>query len=540
MDVFIDHELRFVPPPALLEPLRKRVTWPNPERAAMARRGRYAGAVPADWCALDVRTGDAQARLPRGLLPQLQEAAREAQVDVQWVPRVTWDPAARRVPLTDLHVELRDYQIEAVDQCVSKRQGVVVLPCGAGKSTVGSALILSLNQRAVIVTPSVDIAEQWVATLRRLRPEALIRVVHGGVDWSGAPLAPGEIAVGVDDSLATDRARPLLRSAGVLVTDETHRIASKTWRGIVACCPARWRIGLTATPERADGWDMLLPCLLGPVILERSQQWLVSRGYLAQPTVYPVATGAASASTDYRWSVVCPRCRKEVEVEEAKVRAGMVRCPKIVQMSKRRRDVCGEAFPPDIEVTRTFSVGRAGSRVASDPERLELVRRICAWAMPRDRDVLVLVPRVAAVARLVKLLVADGVRAVGLTGSESRKVREAALAALGRREYRVLVATQLADEGLDLPRMDTLVNTSAGVAAGNAAQRVGRVCRPCGNAPLVFDFVDGGDNYGRQWRARSLAYRKAYGEVAVPERKPIPLRDALARCEVKGEPGRMF
>lgn len=818
MDVIIDHELRFVPPKALVEALRQKVSWPNPERAALARRGVDYTRAPAEWCALEMAPGDATARLPRGLLPQLQAAAQAAGVPIRWVPRVVWDSTAQRVPLPELRVQLRDYQEEAVDLCVERRQGVVVLPCGcltgdaeivvnragkafrssladlvfgfnsqngrrwdpsiptriqsvnadgmrrldevvrafptgtkevfrvtlengqaikatadhrfltpdgwrrlheltpgrvvmvvetgrksktgpdqrergerkkyvrragmlhhpyatswissrsrdrgmtfslvpehrlvmeaalngmalaefvkrikagdieglrfldprvydvhhrdrntenndlsnlevldskehqrvhgtaetgknchpfarperiksiepagmeqtydltmkapeanyvangfvvhnSGKTLTGSALLLSLNQRSAVVTPSVDIAEQWVSTLRRLRPEALIRVVHGGVSWSGAPLAPGEIAVGVDDSLAQEAARPLLRSAGLLITDETHRVASKTWRGIVACCPARWRIGFTATPERADGWDMLLPCLLGPVLLERSQQWLVGRGYLAQPTVYPVATGTASASTDYRYTVTCPRCRKESEVDPAKVRTGMVRCAKVVWVAKRRRDTCGQAFPADIEVSRAFSVGRAGSRVAGDPERLELVRRICAWAMPRDRDVLVLVPRVALVPKLVKLLVADGVPAVGLTGSEPRKGRAAALAALGRREYRVLVATQLADEGLDLPRLDTLVNTSAGVAAGNAAQRVGRVCRPCGNAPLVFDFVDGGDNYARQWRARSLAYRKAYGEVAVADKKPLALTDALSRCEVKGEPGRLF
>lgn len=816
MDVFIDHELRFRPPSALLEPLRKLVTWPNPERAIVAQSGRPYHHVPAEWCALDIVAGDAQARLPRGLLPQLRDAAKAANVGVRWVPRVTFDPGAQEVPLSGLVGTLRDYQIEAVQSAKQQRQGVVVLPCGcltgdaeivvnragkafrssladlvrgfngqnrgqkwdpsipiriqavdadgmrrldevvrafptgtkevfrvvlhngqtikatadhrfltpdgwrrlhelapdrvvmvvetgrksktgldqrehgerkkyvrkggmlhhpystswtssrsrdrgmkfalvpehrlvveaalngmalaefiarikagnidglkfldpgvydvhhidrntennelsnlevlkksehqrvhataetgkhchpfarperiksiesagmeqtydltmkapeanyvangfvvhnSGKTVTGCAFVIHLNQRAVVVVPSVDICEQWVRTLRRLRPGVKVRAVHGGEDWSDTPLTPGEIAVGVDDSLV--KAGKLLASAGVLVTDETHRVASKTWRAIVAQCPARWRIGFTATPERADGWGLLLPCLLGPVLLERSQRWLVEQGYLAQPTIYAVATGTEALATDYRTTTTCPRCKKEIEVDETRVRLGFVRCEKVV-MVRKRRDVCGGAIPVDAVIERTFSVGRAGSRVASSQERLSLVRQVCRWSVDRDRDVLVLVPRVSVVGGLVKQLVADGIPAVGLTGAENRKVRAAALEALGQRRYRVLVATQLADEGLDLPRMDTLVNTSAGKAAGNAAQRVGRVCRPEGNPPLVFDFVDGGSAYMRQWQARSRAYRRAYGEISVPEKKPIPLREVLVRCEVKGEPGRMF
>lgn len=528
MEVIVDHEFRFNPPQALVDALIPLVSFPNPERAKVAKSGRPFHHIPAEWCALERPRGDAQARLPRGCLPQLQEAARRAGVPLTWVSRVTYDPAAQVVPLERLAGTLRDYQVEAVEACAQKRQGVVTIACGGGKTRVGSALVIHLNQRAVVVTPSVFICQQWVDTIRSLYPSAKVRVVHGASDWSGAPLEPGEIAVGVDDSLAQDRARPMLASAGVLVTDETHRVASKTWRAIVAACPARWRIGLTATPERPDGWDVLLPVLLGPVLLERSQQWLVGRGYLAQPTVFGVATGVAAKGTDFRYAVTCRSCGKQVAVDPVKVQAGLERCRAVVVIRKKR-DVCNAQVSPDAVVEKTFSVGKAGSRVADDPDRLDAVREIAAWAMARDRDVLVLTPRVAAVAKVVRALLEDGVPAAGLTGAEGPKVRARVLADIAARRVRVLVATQLADEGLDIPRTDTLVNTSAGVAAGNAAQRVGRICRPSGQAPVVFDFVDGGENYARQWRARALAYRRAYGEVAVPERKPIPLADVLAR-----------
>lgn len=818
MEVIIDHELRFNPPAALVEALKARVSWPNPERAQVAARGRSYHHVPAEWCALDYRPGNAQARLPRGLLAQLRAAAAEVGVPITWKPRVTWDRDAPRVPLDQLKVTLRDYQAEGVQVCADKLQGVVVLPCGcltgdseivvnragkafrttladlvhkfnggggwnsriptriqsvdangmrrldevvrafptgrkevfkvtledgksikassdhrfltetgwkrlhelsvgdevmvvevgrkkksgpdqrergerkkykrksgmhhhpfatkwtsnrsrdrgcefalvpehrlvveaemngmplgpfirrikagdvaglkfldpskfdvhhidrntenndrsnlevldsiehqrkhghgdngehchpfaeparivsivsdgvrdtfdltmkakeanyvangfvvhnSGKTCTGAVILLHLNQRSVVVAPSIAIADQWVETLRRIKPDVQIREVHGSTTWTDTPLGPTEIAVGVDDSLAQPRARRILASAGVLITDETHRVASKTWQAIVTACSARWRIGLTATPERVDGWHVLLPCLLGPVLLQREQQWLVQRGYLAQPTIFPIDTGVESTGSDFVRRITCAGCKRPFPVkpeDEIKQRVGLLRCPNKVKIGKRY-DVCGKPVPPLAQVEQTFNVGKAGSRVAANPDRMEKVRTICSWAMDHDRDVLVLTPRVSAVATIVKALQEVGVPAVGLTGPESRSTRTRVLGEVRRRVYRVLVATQLADEGLDLPRMDTLVNTSAGKAAGNAAQRVGRVCRPDGNMPLVFDFVDGGAAYTRQWQARRTAYRKAYGEVALPVKKPIPLRDALAQCEVKGEPGRMF
>ncbi|WP_333729458.1 DEAD/DEAH box helicase family protein, partial [Listeria monocytogenes] len=58
--------------------------------------------------------------------------------------RVTYDPAAQIVPLERLSGTLRDYQIEAVEVCAQKRQGIVVLACGGGKTRVGSALVIYL------------------------------------------------------------------------------------------------------------------------------------------------------------------------------------------------------------------------------------------------------------------------------------------------------------------------------------------------------------------------------------------------------------
>ena len=527
--ITIDHSIRF--PAAsgqVVTELRKLLTYENPEREKFLRAGRPVGRVPEHWCAVEQQAGSGEVVVPRGAVAQVREACKAAGVEIEWSARVTWDQTAKTTPLDALDVQGRDYQVEAVEKCAAGKQGVVVLPCGGGKTMVGALLTAHLGQRAVIVCPTTDIRDQWVETLRRVSGGKLkIRVIGGDTDWSGVTLAPGEVAVGVDDSLTADRAVPMLRSAGLLIFDEAHRLASKTWRAIVSVCAARWRIGFTATPERADGWDLLLPLLLGPVLLERSQRWLVEQGYLAQPTVYALAVQTQTSTTDYVYRALCDTCKRDVTVDPDAIKTGLVKCTNTVGTG-RKRDVCNAPIPWDAAVSKTFNTGRAGTRMAKDPARVGLLLDVVRWAHARGRVVLVLLARVTAVPALVRDLAGVGIDAVGLTGKETRASRVNALRRVRAGQVRVVVATTVADEGLDLPEADTLVNANPGKASGTSTQRVGRICRPKGLEPLVFDLVDGGTNFARQWSARSSAYRKAYGDVAVPHRRPLSWSEVRA------------
>lgn len=531
--VTIDHAIRMPKHADVLAELKKRLSFPNPAREALARRGQHPGRVPETWCAVEASQESGEVVVPRGALPHVIEALRAAGVTPEWQARVTYDRDAVVTPLDQLAVQGRDYQVEAVEKCAAQRQGVVGLPCGGGKTMVGALLTAHLGQRAVVCCPTTDIRDQWVETLRRVSGGKLkIRVIGGDVDWSGVSLSPREVAVGVDDSLASDRAVPMLRSAGLLIFDECHRLASKTWRAIVGVCAARWRIGFTATPERADGWDLLLPLLLGPVLLERSQRWLVEQGYLAQPTVYALAVPTTSSASDFVYRVMCGSCGRESSVDPDKVKTGLLKCKATIGRGSKR-DVCNAPIAGDAQVSKTFNTGKAGSRVAKDPARVGLVLDMVRWAHARGRVVLVLLGRVSAVPVLVRELAGHGIEAVGLTGKEPRPKRAEALRRVRAGHVRVVVATTVADEGLDLPEADTLVSANPGKASGATTQRVGRICRPKGLEPLVFDVVDGGSNYARQWSARSSAYRKAYGDVAVPHRRPLSWSEVLAVVERK-------
>lgn len=500
-------------PEEVVRTVTVRLTHPNPawERAVRMRLR----SLPPAALHYYQRTGH-RLRVPRGALGVLREALDAARVEVEFDTSgvVTRSPGAR--PWDEIDVTLRDYQIEAVEAMCSRVQGVVRMPCGGGKTTTGAAALLRTGEPGLVLVHTRDIRDQWVATFERLSGRAP-RLVTG--DEAGLrPLAEGEIAVATVQTLsrAGRDALPLLRSAGALLTDEAHHVPAETWASIAEQVPARFRWGLTATPERSDGLTFVLSHLIGPTIFAISTSDLIRRGYLLSPTIVPVDTGWAPTEDHYPWSTRCPSCSRVTPVDDP--------------VEHRRRGSTCRSCGSAIDRLRLLDAGslvhaRALSDLASDPQRSALVRTLAVSAARAGRTALVLLPRKEAVLAAAEAIRAEGIEAVGVTGDTSD--REQAIESVRSGAVPVIVATQLADEGLDLPVIDVVVNAGGGRSQGRAKQRVGRSLRLAGRDPVVFELVDGGE-FASQWRSRFLGYVEEYGRRAVVAEEPVSPAEALA------------
>src|SRR5690606_38598377 len=184
-------------------------------------------------------------------------------------------------------VALRDYQARAVAALARVTQGTVVIPCGGGKTRVGIGAVASLRTPALVLVHTLDLAEQWRSELRELLG------IEAGLVGGGAD-APGAVTVGVIQTLVRwepERLDAFLGGFGLLVLDEAHHVAAATFHEIVGRCPARYRLGLTATPEREDGLTPLLELFLGRPLAIVSHEELVAAGVLALPDIRVVETG---------------------------------------------------------------------------------------------------------------------------------------------------------------------------------------------------------------------------------------------------------
>ena len=186
--------------------------------------------------------------------------------------------------------QARDYQREAVLKWKQNRgRGVVVLPTGAGKTEVALLVIADRQRATLVVAPTLDLVRQWQTALRE-RFDVEVGVVGGG-EHTVLPLT-----VTTYDS-AWAHMEHLGNRFGLVVFDEAHHLVGDSYALAARLCLAPYRLGLTATPERSDGKDLLLNSLVGPIVLRREINELEGLGYLAD---YDTETVVVELSSEDR------------------------------------------------------------------------------------------------------------------------------------------------------------------------------------------------------------------------------------------------
>lgn len=153
---------------------------------------------------------------------------------------------------------LRSYQEEALLSWVaSGSRGVITLPTGAGKTILGVLAISKIQRPTLIHVPTIDLMSQWHLILQNFFQKP-IGLLGGGYHQ----LEP--ITVATYDS-ALIHVPHLGNKFGFLIFDECHHLPSEQTQYAAISSIAPFRLGLTATPERADGKERLLYELCGPI-----------------------------------------------------------------------------------------------------------------------------------------------------------------------------------------------------------------------------------------------------------------------------------
>lgn len=174
---------------------------------------------------------------------------------------------------TRLLFEPRPYQEEAIAEWRrARRCGVVVLPTGAGKSLVAQMAIAETQRSTLVVVPTIDLMNQWYDILLSCF-QAEVGLIGGGYYEIGA------LTVTTYASAFRFMER-LGNQFGFIIFDECHHLPASVHRYASEMAIAPFRLGLTATPERADGADEELRQLIGPTVYRREAHELAGE-YLA-------------------------------------------------------------------------------------------------------------------------------------------------------------------------------------------------------------------------------------------------------------------
>lgn len=225
--------------------------------------------------------------------------------------------------------ELRPYQREASDAFWHGGSGVVVLPCGAGKTIVGAAAMAHAQATTLIMVTNTVSAHQWKTEL--LKRTSLTEDEIGEYSGNKKEIRPVTIAT---YQVMTTRRKGVYshlelfdaRDWGLIVYDEVHLLPAPIFR-MTADLQARRRVGLTATLVREDGREGDVFSLIGPKRYDAPWKEMENQGWIAPADCVEVrvtlsdeerlAYAMAESEERYRFCATTP---SKTHVTEALVR----------------------------------------------------------------------------------------------------------------------------------------------------------------------------------------------------------------------------
>lgn len=326
---------------------------------------------------------------------------------------------------------LRPYQEQAVDGFWDGGSGVVVLPCGAGKTLVGAASMAKASATTLILVTNTVSARQWKDEL--LARTSLTEDEIGEYSGARKEIRPVTIATYQVLTLRRKGVYPHLelldaRDWGLIVYDEVHLLPAPIFR-MTADLQARRRLGLTATLVREDGREGDVFSLIGPKRFDAPWKDIESQGYIAPADC--------------------------VEVR--------------VSMSDSMRMAYATAEPDD------------RYRLASTtPAKLDIVEALVRRHRATEPDgepTLVIGQYLDQLDEIVERLGCDLI-----TGQTPVKERQRLFADFREGRSRLLVVSKVANFSVDLPEASVAIQVSGTFGSRQEeAQRLGRVLRPKGD-----------------------------------------------------------
>jgi superfamily II DNA or RNA helicase len=349
---------------------------------------------------------------------------------------------------------LRPDQEAAVTAMQAHDTGILCAPTAFGKTVSAAALIARRRVNTLVLVHRTELLRQWQ---ERLQAFLGVGKEVVGTLGGGKPKLTGQIDIAVMQSLSRQgEISDLVKNYGQVIIDECHHLSAVSFEALLRSSPARYVLGLTATPIRRDGQQPIIFMQCGPI-----------RHTAARP---------ASAPHDLS---VSPR---------------LLSGPLLV--------------PEGAGIQEIFK------RLAADAERTATIVADVVHAYNQGRKVLVLTQRTEHVETLDVALREQVANLFTLHGRLPKKQRTSlisALESLPEAAPRVLLATgTLIGEGFDHPPLDTLVLAMPISWRGILQQYAGRLHRAhAAKADIqVIDFVDEGQvALLRMWEKRKAGYK---------------------------------
>lgn len=339
---------------------------------------------------------------------------------------------------------IRDYQADAVDAFYRPNTpgtgyGVIVLPCGSGKTIVGINAIDKLQCAALILTTNIAAVHQWK---EELLDKTTLNADQIG-EYSGAAKEIKDVTIATYQIL-TWRNREQddfphfslfrQRKWGLIIYDEVHLLPAPVFR-ITAEIQSMRRLGLTATLIREDGLEKDVFSLVGPKRYDVPWKDLEQKGWIASA------------------------CCKEIRIE----------------------------LPEEEQIRYAIADKREKYRIASENcRKIEWVKKI----LPLHEGDSILI--IGQYIRQLETMAAE-IHAPLITGKTPAALREEIYKRFKSGEEKIIVVSKVANFAIDLPDASVAIQLSGTFGSRQEeAQRLGRLLRPKKKEAIFYSLVSNG------------------------------------------------
>jgi superfamily II DNA or RNA helicase len=359
---------------------------------------------------------------------------------------------------------------KTIETMQSKGGGILSLPPGYGKTTCALYVLCQMKVKTLIIVHKEFLMNQWIERINQFIPDARIGIIRQNkVDIDGK-----DIVIGMLQSLAMkDYSTSIFDSFGLTIIDETHHICSNVFSRAFFKFSTPYYLGLSATPYRKDGLTKVLEWFIGPVFysVERENQ-----------------TGVSVEACRFK--------HDSFKNPLPTNRAGKVSCVDII------------------------------TNLVNLPERNAKILERVIFLYNQGRNVMILSDRREHCFNL-KLMIEERLNTHDVCGLYMGGMKQGELN--NSESKQIIIATySLAHEGLDIPKLDSLILATPKSDVVQACGRILRETKGKKHNPYIIDIVDSIGLFINQYRKRKQFYAKSGFNVLKNE------------CEVEKASGFMF
>jgi superfamily II DNA or RNA helicase len=344
-------------------------------------------------------------------------------------------------------IELRYYQNDMVDIVKKKKRVVLQCATGGGKSLIIFKTVADIKCKWLIIVNRVTLFKQLLNDLKNMLnlKEGEINYISGEEKYYDSN---NRITVAIFQSLYVEQKvkgkqrkriitkhEEVLKSADGILIDECHHISENVIGSILKkCTKASYRVGLSATPTREDGYDDMIEAHVGPIGYRKGISELIKEGYLSKPKIYMLRTPYYE-NNPLTYKAMYGKFIKNEEINK-----------KIAEIA--------------------YKFARRNKSVLISFTRVEHLKKVYKEIKKINKMDLVIE------------------KIIGLNSADDKIL---AVKELNNKNYNIVLST-LFGEGVDCPKLDVLINCRNSKSAIDAIQQTGRALRIGDGQKYVIDF----------------------------------------------------